>query len=1199
MTKKILVKLRAALFSAFVTCLVFECYSQDSDRNFVGSWIPRKEVKNIEDITSLENYPYQVGVTISYVDDLSRTEQIVMKGASPSGVDVIQMMAYDVMGRQSKVYLPYVQDEHSGAYNYNPLSFLLAFYNQPGSSIAVSEYPYSETLYDNSPLNRVIEQGSAGSSWQMIGSNAPNSGHTVKTRYETNNQISAYEDINSGRLVYRHIVAFINGQRSFQTRGTYASGDLFVQVRQGENWKSGDGRIGTTEEYKDKSGKLILKRSFNRNRDSQIQVLSTYYVYDDFGNLCYILPPNSNPDNDDRGEGVDNWFYCFNYDAKHRMIARKYPGKAWEYFVYNSRDQLVASQDGNQRKKNEWTYLKYDFQGRLIQKGYWTNNNRPIDPASLSLSVRSVQLYEYRTNNGYSSQAWPTVNGWLTLENYYDSYDFPSIRSLSFKANSAFSSVVSENVKGLQTGSWHSMDANLGDEWIEANFYDERGRCIQQNRRLGDLATDIYDTEYDFLSQVIKSQRTHYYNGSTIPLVITSRYEYDHMGRRLRTFEKVGDTPEIVLAQLEYNELGQIIDKKLHKSSGSNRFIQSIDYRYTIKGWLSSMNSSDLAQNNKNVDDNSTSDSDKFGMELLYDGANIPQYNGFIGGFRMKAGTPSGYQGSPQINYDFIYDPSGRLLDAVSSTGTIKDKYLDEFVTYDEGGNIINLGRWAKIGGQRTQIDSLVYQYGNLNSVTKISDLSGRKDFGFLDLANDQIEYEYDNNGNIIKDSNKGIVSITYNRLNLPEKIMWSNGNVLSLTYDGEGKKISKNFWNGSVDRTTYYLDGIQYEQGQLSFITTEEGRVHKVGQEYIYKYDICDYAGNVRVTVQPSPSNSANAQIVQINNYYPYGYQIISDDPNFMVSYVSGERSDYLFSGKEFLGENGLNQYDYGARFYDPVIGRFNSIDPLSEQRAWVSPFNYGQNNPINRNDPTGALDDWIMDENMKPHWYANVTIANDRDLKKGDTYLGESAEYTATNGRDVQLNSDGTWNYKITQPSNDVPYSQSVDAFTDAIRENMLGLKMAEGIALGTAAFASGEVAGGEAAGNFLIAQAGRKSEFLSRLAEYIAAKTGMTDLQLVTRAAQKAETAIGGTGRFAGTAKHTYANNLLSRYQSIYGNSGLQFNQYFNGPAGRGFLDVVNHRTMTIYDYKFGSAVMGNSQFLKYSNSFPGYGIQIIRP
>lgn len=52
-------------------------------------------------------------------------------------------------------------------------------------------------------------------------------------------------------------------------------------------------------------------------------------------------------------------------------------------------------------------------------------------------------------------------------------------------------------------------------------------------------------------------------------------------------------------------------------------------------------------------------------------------------------------------------------------------------------------------------------------------------------------------------------------------------------------------------------------------------------------------------------------------------------------------------------------------------------------------------------------------------------------------------------------------------------------------------------------------------------------------------------------------------------------------------------------FNGPAGRGFLDVVNHHTKMIYDFKFGNAVMSSKQYLKYSNSFPGYGIQIIKP
>ena len=129
-------------------------------------------------------------------------------------------------------------------------------------------------------------------------------------------------------------------------------------------------------------------------------------------------------------------------------------------------------------------------------------------------------------------------------------------------------------------------------------------------------------------------------------------------------------------------------------------------------------------------------------------------------------------------------------------------------------------------------------------------------------------------------------------------------------------------------------------------------------------------------------------------------------------------------------------------------------------------------------------------------------------------------------------------------------------------------------------------------------VITGAGVKS--LSSMALRGAAKGGMTELNLVTKAAQKAEAAIGGSGGVAGTLKHTYAKNLLSRYQSIYGDRGLNLgSNYFNGPAGKGFLDVVNHNTRMIYDFKFGKAFMSNAQYLKYSNSFPGYGIQVIRP
>ncbi len=74
-------------------------------------------------------------------------------------------------------------------------------------------------------------------------------------------------------------------------------------------------------------------------------------------------------------------------------------------------------------------------------------------------------------------------------------------------------------------------------------------------------------------------------------------------------------------------------------------------------------------------------------------------------------------------------------------------------------------------------------------------------------------------------------------------------------------------------------------------------------------------------------------------------------------LSYETGSdyKNKYLYNGKELQDEFGLEWYDYGARFYEPVLARWHTVDPLSEKHYGFSPYNYVLNNPLLYVDPEG----------------------------------------------------------------------------------------------------------------------------------------------------------------------------------------------------------------------------------------------------
>ena len=638
--------------------------------------------------------------------------------------------------------------------------------------------------------------------------------------------------------------------------------------------KTTDEDLNVSYTFTDEMGHVVLTRQMKGS-----ETHDTYYVYDDKGNLCFVLQPMYQS-----SANLDQYAFQYKYDGRNRCIWKKLPGAGYVEMVYDNADRLVFSQDGNQRalSTGNWMYYKYDGLNRLTEQGTCTNKV---------------------TTSGTN----------VLVQHFYDSYAF---RSQAGFNNSNFPDDASGNGKGALTASVATV-LGSSNKIYTAYYYDIKGRVAKtvQSNLLGGY--DVTATVYTFTDKPATVTHTHTASGKPTRTEMYT-YSYNHADRLLKVEHTLGGT-KITLADYAYDNLGRLQSKSLH-GSATNK----LTYAYNVRGWLTDISGTKFTQN------------------LYYNTGNgTARYNGSISSMTWKAGNESTVRG-----YKFTYDGLDRLLNATyGETAGINantDRFSENVTAYDKNGNIKTLQRYGQTAASGYGlIDNLTFTLAG-NLLNRVDDAAAASAYGggfeFKDGVKQANEYTYDSNGNLTKDLNKGISTITYNVLNLPNMVTFSDGSTIAYTYGADGTKLKTVHKTGSTTTTTDYCGNVVYENGVQKLLLTDEGYVTLSDSKY--HYYLKDHQGNNRVVINQSGT------VEETNHYYPFGGVFAS----------SGNVQPYKYNGKELDAKKGLNWYDYGARHYDAALGRFTTVDPSAENYYSTSPFTYCLNNPLNYIDPLGT---------------------------------------------------------------------------------------------------------------------------------------------------------------------------------------------------------------------------------------------------
>jgi RHS repeat-associated protein len=739
--------------------------------NYIRTWEPSMPTSDPAAITGSTDIN-AVKQNTQYFDGLGRPLQTVTRGITPNGKDLVAPVVYDAFGREQYKYLPYApQTTSDGKFKPNPFNDQKTFYTSPGltpGAVGESIY-YSQAEYEASPLNRPLKSYAPGNSWAKEGGNKP-----VEQQYLVNTTADGVRiwDLPA------------TGPPTSAAGRAYLAGQLYKNVTRDE-------RGLRVVEFKDKEDRVVLKKVelSAAAADGHANWLCTYYVYDDLGNLRCVIPPKAvdliNPAWVISSDIAAELCFFYEYDGRNRMIRKKVPGAAYTEMVYDVRDRLVFTQDGNLKAKDQWLVTFYDGLNRPIMTALYNStadrntlqtsmNNATAGSQSIPYTIPGVAdmvvaHYDGVTDtyqatqtvtfeggfdtgpggailaeiNPNATQGVVTITATNPLPNipasaltpltytFYDKYNFPGVQaveSADFSKPQAGSNPYAEPItgassmtKGLVTGTKVKV-LGTTDSWLTTTtFYNDKGRVIQM---ISDNATggkDIVTNLYDFSGKLLSSYQQH---------------------RNQRS----GITPQsTVLTMMRYDAAGRVdtVKKRLNDNPALERIIADNSYdelgqmqtkRLGINGTSAPLETLNYEYNirgwlksiNKGFLASSPTNS-WFGQELSYDyGFTTNQFNGNISGNRWKSRGDN-------INraYGYSYDNANRLTNAdfrqqntAGAGWTIDQKdFSVSNLTYDPNGNIKTMNQMGMVGTSATPIDQLSYTYqSNSNKLLAVAD---------------------------------------------------------------------------------------------------------------------------------------------------------------------------------------------------------------------------------------------------------------------------------------------------------------------------------------------------------------------------------------------------------------------------------------------------------------------------------------------